>query len=135
MTHPPVLLNCAAYLFIRTVKVSVALNALSLVQEDGREVQLPPQERVAAVRPFWETLTQEQRVELLSISVDELRTRAKDVVARLRKQAGEYCTECNVLMTSGCNDPCTPAGSDQGSVEMKLQSVGVVRLEIIKGHV
>lgn len=59
------------------------------MQEDGREILLPPQERVAAVRPFWETLTHEERVELLSITVDDLRTRSKDVVARLRRQAGE----------------------------------------------
>ena len=62
------------------------------VQEDGRELQLPPQERVAAVRPFWETLTQEQRVQLLSIDLQDLHARAKDVAARQRKQAGEEKT-------------------------------------------
>ena len=36
-------------------------------QDDGREVQLPPpQERVVAVRPFWETLTQVGGPPLLS---------------------------------------------------------------------
>lgn len=131
MEHPSVLVICAVCLFIRTPKVSSYLNALSLVQEDGREVHLPPQERVAAVRPFWETLTQEQRVELLSISVDELRTRAKDVVVRLRKQAGEYRSECKA---PECNDPCSPAGSEQDSGGMKSQSVGFILLGIIKGH-
>ncbi len=61
-----------------------------MLQEDGREVQLPPQERVAAVRPFWETLTQEERVELLSITVEDLRARSKDVVARMRRLAGAH---------------------------------------------
>ena len=68
--------------------LSDGLSAQSLLQDDGREVQLPPQERVAAVRPFWETLTQEDRVELLSITVEDLRARSKEVVARLRRQAG-----------------------------------------------
>ena len=67
---------------------AMVLSAKSLLQEDGREVQLPPQERVAAVRPFWETLTQEDRVELLSITVEDLQARSKEVVARLRRQAG-----------------------------------------------
>ncbi|BDA41097.1 probable inactive ubiquitin carboxyl-terminal hydrolase 54 at C-terminar half [Coccomyxa sp. Obi] len=62
-------------------------------QEDGREILLPPQERVAAVRPFWETLTHEERVELLSITVDDLRARSKDVVARLRRQAAAEAAE------------------------------------------
>ena len=64
--------------------------AVCHVQDDGREMQLPPQERVAAVRPFWETLTQEQRVQLLSIDLDDLQARAKDVAARQRKQDGMW---------------------------------------------
>ena len=58
------------------------------MQEDSREAQLPPQERVQAVRPFWETLTQEQRVQLLSLSIQELRAKAADVTARLKRQCG-----------------------------------------------
>ena len=58
------------------------------VQEENREAQLPPQERVQAVRPFWETLTQEQRVQLLSLSIEELRAKAADVTARLKRQSG-----------------------------------------------
>lgn len=38
-------------------------------QDDGRDVQLPPpQERVVAVRPFWETLTQVGRQQLREVS-------------------------------------------------------------------
>ena len=58
------------------------------VQEEPREAQLPPQERVQAVRPFWETLTQEQRVQLLSLSLEDLRAKAADVTARLKRQSG-----------------------------------------------
>lgn len=52
------------------------------------EIQGPPQERIAAAKPFWEGLTQEQRVEILTISIDDLRNRAKEITERLRKQAG-----------------------------------------------
>lgn len=58
------------------------------MQEEPREAQLPPQERVQAVRPFWETLTQEERVQLLSLSIEELRAKACDVTARLKRQSG-----------------------------------------------
>lgn len=58
------------------------------MQEDPREAQLPPQERVQAVRPFWETLSQEQRVQLLSLSLEELRGKAADATVRLKRQSG-----------------------------------------------
>ena len=66
------------------------------MQEESREAQLPPQERVQAVRPFWETLTQEQRVQLLSLSIEELRAKAADVTARLKRLSGV----CHVLTDS-----------------------------------
>jgi hypothetical protein len=57
------------------------------------------------VRPFWETLTQEERVQLLSISLDDLRVRAKDLTARMRKQAGvEIQTTCCPAMHR-CSKP------------------------------
>ena len=67
---------------------SMVYCGVTSTQEEPREAQLPPQERVQAVRPFWETLTQEQRVELLSLSIDELRAKAADVTARLKRQSG-----------------------------------------------
>jgi len=39
-------------------------------------VQALPQERVAAVRPFWETETPDERTELLTLDVAALRERA-----------------------------------------------------------
>lgn len=69
------------------------------MQEEPREAQLPPQERVQAVRPFWETLTQEQRVQLLSLSIDELRAKAADVTARLKRQSG---TELHIVLMIFC---------------------------------
>jgi hypothetical protein len=84
------------------------MNWVRCVQDDGREVQLPPQERVAAVRPFWETLTQEQRVALLSIDLEELRGRAKDVAARQRRQAGARGWP---PLSSSCAHDCPPFSS------------------------
>lgn len=49
---------------------------------------LPPQERIATVRPFWESLTQAEREELLSVPLEELRAYARKAAERLRKQAG-----------------------------------------------
>lgn len=67
------------------------------------DVQGPPQERIAAAKPFWEGLTQEQRVEILTISIDDLRSRAKDVAERLRKQAGTVLCPftCTVVCSGG----------------------------------
>ena len=38
------------------------------------------------MRPFWEALSQEQRVQLLSLSLEELRAKAAEVTARLKRQ-------------------------------------------------
>lgn len=69
---------------------STATYFLSIgVQDDTqRDALLPLQERVAAVKPFWETMSQEERVKTLTVSIKELRTRAADVAERQRKQAG-----------------------------------------------
>ena len=68
------------------------------MQDDARqEVVLPPQDRVLAVRPFWETVAQEERVKLLSLSLEELRARAEELTQRALKEQGAL---------SGC------AGSD-----------------------
>lgn len=50
---------------------------------------LAPQERVNAVRPFWENLPQEERVKLLTIDVAMLRERAKQLNEAAKQQAGE----------------------------------------------
>lgn len=60
-----------------------------MLQDDlGREALVAPQERVQAVRPFWETVLQEERQLLLTASVEALRERAKELAIRQRKQAG-----------------------------------------------
>ncbi|KAG1660965.1 hypothetical protein FOA52_005590 [Chlamydomonas sp. UWO 241] len=57
-------------------------------QSDGRnEIQVPPQERVDTVRPFWETLGLTERKALLSIDVEALRARARQADAAKQAQA------------------------------------------------
>lgn len=51
-------------------------------------MQALPQERVAAVRPFWETETPDERTELLTLDVAALRERASALTERYQKQAG-----------------------------------------------
>ncbi|KAK9806100.1 hypothetical protein WJX72_001362 [[Myrmecia] bisecta] len=65
-------------------------------QQDEFVTQLPPQERVQAVRPFWETQSHEQRVDLLSIDIDELRARAKELTIRQQKQAALEAAEAEL---------------------------------------
>ena len=60
----------------------------SAQDEYGRELTTPPQDRVAAVRPFWESLSDQHRAELLSVTLPELQERAKEIAVRQRKQAG-----------------------------------------------
>ncbi|EFJ48600.1 hypothetical protein VOLCADRAFT_104654 [Volvox carteri f. nagariensis] len=57
-------------------------------QENTKDLtQQPPQERVALVRPLWETLDQEERVKLLSIGLDSVRARANQLAEAARQQA------------------------------------------------
>lgn len=49
-----------------------------------------PQERVAAVKPFWERLSPEERVKTLTLKVSDVRARAELIVERQRKQAGAW---------------------------------------------
>lgn len=37
-----------------------------------------PYDRVAFIRPFWESLSQEERVSLLTVSLDDVRQRAAE---------------------------------------------------------
>ena len=67
-----------------------SLLLIAAQDEYGREIATPPQDRVAAVRPFWESMaSQELRVELLSATLPELQERAKEIAVRQRKQAGQ----------------------------------------------
>ena len=60
----------------------------SMDLQDEQVNQVPPQERVAQVRPYWETLSHEDRVDLLTLDVDFLRQRAVEVTAKTQKQIG-----------------------------------------------
>ena len=79
---------------------------LLALQDEAREAQLPPQERVQAVRPFWETLSQEQRVQLLSLGLEELRAKAAEVTARLKRQHSGMPAPCQ-----RCQSAAPPAAS------------------------
>ena len=61
---------------------------LPFQDEFGRELSTPPQDRVAAVRPFWETQADDERTGLLQASLPLLRERAAEIAVRQRKQAG-----------------------------------------------
>lgn len=52
------------------------------------QLQLLPQERVQNVKPCWETIPDEQRVQLLSVDLTELKLRADDLAEKAKKQAG-----------------------------------------------
>ena len=53
------------------------------------QLQLLPQERVQNVKPCWETIPDEQRMELLSVDLTELKLRADDLAEKAKKQAGK----------------------------------------------
>ena len=46
------------------------------------------QDRVAKVKPFWESVPQEERLDLLSIPLNELEQRAAEMGAWQRKEQG-----------------------------------------------
>ncbi len=52
------------------------------------EPQGLPQDRVAKVKPFWASVSQDDRLKLLSIPLSELKQRAAEVGARQRKELG-----------------------------------------------
>lgn len=47
---------------------------------------------MAAAKPFWETLTQEERVQLLTIPLEDLRQKAKEVTERQQELIGMSLT-------------------------------------------
>ena len=52
------------------------------------------QDRLAKVKPFWESLPQEEQLGLLSIPLSELKERAAEVGARQRKEQGWQAAYC-----------------------------------------
>lgn len=61
------------------------------------QLQLLPQERVLNVKPCWETIPDEDRVELLSVDLDDLRLRAIDLADKAKKQAALEAQEAAEL--------------------------------------
>lgn len=75
-----------------SLKILTILDSLPAInsKEPAKELtQQTPQERVALVRPLWETLDQAERINLLTIDLDSLRARAKQLAEAARQQAGE----------------------------------------------
>ena len=52
-------------------------------------LRLPPLERVEAVRPFWQSLAEDKRAELLTITISKLRDSAKQIAKMAVINAGE----------------------------------------------
>lgn len=52
------------------------------------QLQVLPQERIQTVKLYWETVPDKQRVNLLSIDLNELKLRADDLAEKVTKQAG-----------------------------------------------
>ncbi|KAL3153768.1 hypothetical protein ABBQ32_013356 [Trebouxia sp. C0010 RCD-2024] len=61
------------------------------------QLQLLPQERVQNVKPCWETIPDEQRVELLSVDLNELKVKADDLAEKAKKQAALEAAEAAEL--------------------------------------
>ena len=54
------------------------------------------EDRVAKGKPFWRSLSQDRRLDLLSIPLNELKQRAAEVGARQREeQGGQGCLNCD----------------------------------------
>lgn len=66
-----------------------------------------PQERVAAVRLFWEAASPEQRCELLTLDVGQLRVRAAGLTAHHHRQAGAWRS---TSIPKRCTNRCTASG-------------------------
>lgn len=64
------------------------------VQAEVQPPQLTPQDRIDAVRPFWETQPQDERVKLLSVELQALRERARQQTEAARAAAGACWFVC-----------------------------------------
>ena len=70
---------------------SVLMWFVQLDPNKEAQLQLLPQERVLNVKPCWENIPDEQRVELLSVDLSDLKLRAIDLADKTKKQAGQSC--------------------------------------------
>lgn len=81
----------AGLLVRHALKIGDILLVMQLDANKEAQLQLLPQDRVLNVKPCWATTSNEGRVELLSISLEELRLKAIDLAETARKQAGTLC--------------------------------------------
>ncbi len=77
-------------------------SALQLDANKEAQLQLLPQERVLNVKPCWETIPDEDRVELLSVDLNDLRLRAIDLADKAKKQAGQISYHACAAHHTGC---------------------------------
>lgn len=78
--------------------------------------ELEPADRVAAVRPFWTTLSQEERVKFLTVSVDDLKARARLVMKKMESEpkiGKSVCGEICFFMSSSAGKRQFRGGSGQ----------------------
>eukprot|EP01025_Chloroclados_australasicus_P029639 TRINITY_DN2962_c0_g1_i4.p1 TRINITY_DN2962_c0_g1~~TRINITY_DN2962_c0_g1_i4.p1 ORF type:complete len:1444 (-),score=216.55 TRINITY_DN2962_c0_g1_i4:2834-7165(-) len=61
--------------------------------------QVLPQDRVAKVKPYWNQLEQQQRMELLAIPVSELQKRAVEVMKRNHQEMEQVMGQGDALLT------------------------------------
>lgn len=91
-----------AVLLVRhALKICDILLVMQLDANKEAQLQLLPQDRVLNVKPCWATTSNEGRVELLSISLEELRLKAIDLAEKARKQAGMLCQHAGASVAYG----------------------------------
>ena len=63
-------------------------------------MQLLPHERMSIVESWWESLSDAQRTELLSVDLSDLRLRAAKIADKAKKRAGETPVNINLPNTA-----------------------------------
>lgn len=91
-TYPP------AFPHTERTPGAVALPAQQATTDPALDhlLQLPPHERVAVVKPLWRSLDEPRQMELLSLSLDELRDAAKNLAEAAQQHAGDAPRWCRV---------------------------------------
>lgn len=96
-------------------------------QDDGRDTlaTMAPMDRVAAVAPFWQSQSPEQRVELLSISLETLSEYAKQQAARAARAAAQHLKEVARLEGDTAADvlACPPVNLEPSFEEVLEEGV------------
>ena len=81
----------------------ILMNSLSQFESALQSMlRQPPLQRVEAVRPFWQSLTDDKRAELLTITIAKLRETAKQVAKMAVLDAGQDTHACNTGNQTAC---------------------------------